>query len=265
MAWSRVTVTGNLSRLSSICVPLLVMAQRALRGLPASQAPTCGLAACAHLARHTYLPHQESPLSFSHFSNPCPDAAGSPRSEGRGFSPCIQEGCGVPKGPRTELGQSKGEASAWRKSPGGCSREWAERRPRQAGQSRQVAWAARGARGAKERPAGQLAWGRRGPGGSSRFPSSLACALPCCSPLYPGLASPALGVASPSLLPNEVAPFIQLLQLLHVCALAQSVITCDLWAWLAASLLPSWYVVHKTVGDLPTMWVLSASASRSRL
>ena len=37
------------------------MAQRALRGLPASQAPTCGLAACAHLARHTYLPRQKVP------------------------------------------------------------------------------------------------------------------------------------------------------------------------------------------------------------
>lgn len=90
MAWSRVTVTGNLSRLSSICVPLLVMAQRALRGLPASQAPTCGLAACAHLARHTYLPHQESPLSFSHFSNPCPDAAGSPGDRGALTSPSTE-------------------------------------------------------------------------------------------------------------------------------------------------------------------------------
>lgn len=252
MGWSRVTVTGNLSRLSSVCVPLLVMAQRALRGLPASQAPTCGLAACAHLARHTYLPRQKVPSAS--LTSPIPvlmplipshrqrhrGALTSPsrtaRKVGRsGLLPMHTGGMRAPQGPRTELGRSKGQASAWRKSPRGRSREWAERRPRQAGQSRQVAWAARGARGAKERPAGQLAGGSRARR-SSRFPGSLpprlACALPCRSRLYPGLASPALGVASPGLLPNEAAPFVQLLQLLHVCALAQSVITCDLWAWL---------------------------------
>lgn len=135
MGWSRVTVTGNLSRLSSVCVPLLVMAQRALRGLPASQAPTCGLAACAHLARHTYLPRQKVPSAS--LTSPIPvlmplipshrqrhrGALTSPsrtaRKVGRsGLLPMHTGGMRAPQGPRTELGRSKGEASAWRKSPG---------------------------------------------------------------------------------------------------------------------------------------------------
>lgn len=247
MGWSRVTVTGNLSRLSSVCVPLLVMAQRALRGLPASQAPTCGLAACAHLARHTYLPRQKVPSAS--LTSPIPvlmplipshrqrhrGALTSPsrtaRKVGRsGLLPMHRRDAGAP-GPPDRARAEQGPGLGLEEVPGSGQSGG------QGKQDKADKW--RGQQGEPEGPRKGLRGSWRGEAGarrSSRFPGSLpprlARALPCRSRLYPGLASPALGVASPGLLPNEAAPFVQLLQLLHVCALAQSVITCDLWAWL---------------------------------
>ncbi|XP_077718275.1 uncharacterized protein LOC144292215 [Canis aureus] len=175
----------------------------------------------------TYIPASpESPLSFSHFSNPCPDAAdpqspsASPRcshlpiphsTEGREVraSPhAYRRDAGAPGPPdraRAEQGPGLGLEEVPERALQGVGRAEAK-----ASRTKPTSgWAARGARGAKERPAGQLAGGSRGRR-SSRFPGSLpprlACALPCRSRLYPGLASPALGVASPGLLPNEAAP-----------------------------------------------------------
>lgn len=162
MGWSRVTVTGNLSLLSSICVPLLVMAQRALRGLPESQAPTRGLAACAHPARHTYLPHQKVPsasltspipvlMPLDPLSPWCSHLPIPHSTEGQkvGASPCAYtRDAGCPRAP----GQSLGGARE-RPRPGGSPREGAPGSGQSGGQGKQdKAYKWRGQQGEPEGP-----------------------------------------------------------------------------------------------------------------